>query len=260
MGSTQSTWGVEFAISMRSVIGICLAAIGIIQSVADANPNPEARPLKVEAHVEVNDNSEPTVNSGASHSDRKPEDECPEDFWPNELECLKEGNTGCGFPCGPKCCEGLRCLLPGIPRCVRPAPDRSDPNVNSGESQSGELQCRFNERETGCVHDSECCEGLKCDPLMDVNFGVCEPKPVEVNDNSEPNVNSGASQSDRGSEGESENNPPPSECLKEGEGCGVPGDGDCCEGLMCPGFGAVTCTKCQKKGERGCVSDGWCCE
>jgi len=90
--STQST------VSMKLAIWICLTAIGVLLSVADAKPNPEAKakPLTVKAHVGVN------VNSGGSQSAKGG---CP----PNGDPCLKAGETGCGIVCGRPCCEDLYC-------------------------------------------------------------------------------------------------------------------------------------------------------
>merc|ERR1719309_513531 len=90
--STQS------ATSMKLAIGICLTAIGVLLSVADAKPNPEAKakPLTVKAHVGVN------VNSRGSQSAKGA---CP----PYGGPCLKEGAIGCRGCVHKPCCEGLHC-------------------------------------------------------------------------------------------------------------------------------------------------------
>jgi len=84
-------------------IGICLTAIGLTLSLADAKPNPEANanPLTLKARVQDSG----VLNSGGSHSAKAG---ChDQDGW-----CLKEGEKNC-LPmvaeCG-QCCEGLYCV------------------------------------------------------------------------------------------------------------------------------------------------------
>jgi len=86
---------------MKLAIGICLTVIGVLLSMADAKPNPEAKanPLTVKAHVGVN------VNSGGSQSAKGG---CGGKPPPYGRPCLKKGEDGCFF-FGLCCCEGLVC-------------------------------------------------------------------------------------------------------------------------------------------------------
>merc|ERR1712055_1111550 len=87
----------KIAISMRLALGICLiVAIGVLLSVADANP--AAKPLTVKAHVGVD------VNAGESQSSGNTNNRCDQ-----PKGCFNKGETGCHAPCNKSCCEGLRC-------------------------------------------------------------------------------------------------------------------------------------------------------
>merc|ERR1711931_34578 len=89
----------KIAISMRLASGIYLiVAIGVLLSVADANPG--AKPLTVKAHVGVD------VNSGENQSSGNTNNRCARQ---NEGFCFKKGETDCKAPCSGPCCEGLRC-------------------------------------------------------------------------------------------------------------------------------------------------------
>merc|ERR1711929_28247 len=86
------------AISMRLATGICLTvAIGVLLSVADANP--AAKPLTVKAHIGVHVNSGESQSSGRSNK-------CAREM---SGSCLKEDETGCNADCGQPCCESLEC-------------------------------------------------------------------------------------------------------------------------------------------------------
>jgi len=96
---------------MKLAIGICLTAIGFTLSLANAKPNPEAnaKPLTVKAHVGVN------LNSGESPSAK---DGCG-DMKEGQLPpCLQSGEKGCNLNCGRHCCQGLNCMGPGHGVCL----------------------------------------------------------------------------------------------------------------------------------------------
>merc|ERR1712126_332301 len=161
----------KIAISMRLASGIYLiVAIGVLLSVADANPG--AKPLTVKAHVGVD------VNSGESQSSGNTNNRCGRQ---NE-GCFKKGETGCNYDCSSPCCEGLKCddsSDSGI--CI------SKVDVNSGESQSsGNTNNRcarqnegfcFKKGETDCKApcSGPCCEGLRCDDSSNWR-GICISK------------------------------------------------------------------------------------